>query len=136
MLLASSFLASCFWLTISCLILFALTQVSSSIAVIFNFLICCMLLISDHMVRLNNQCVLSSDGSAHLCCAPGYPITLTSPLKFCPYQGSSCCNSTQDVQLQKQFQAMKVSDPACASIVKSMLCAVRLHSPIENREKK
>lgn len=56
-------------------------------------------------------------------CLEGYPLTLKSPLKFCSHIGISCCNSTQDVQLQKQFQSMNVSDSACASIVKSILCA-------------
>lgn len=57
----------------------------------------------------------------------GYPITLKSPLKFCPYNETSCCNATKDVHLQKQFQSMNVSDSACASVVKSILCAVSLN---------
>lgn len=59
----------------------------------------------------------------------GFPITLKQTLKFCPYNGSSCCNSTQDVKLQKEFQSMNISDPACASVVKSVLCAVSLSFP-------
>jgi hypothetical protein len=56
----------------------------------------------------------------------GAPFTLNTTLSFCPYNGSSCCNSTHDLQLQKQFQAMNISDAACASLLKSILCAVRL----------
>ncbi|OMO61518.1 Soluble quinoprotein glucose/sorbosone dehydrogenase [Corchorus olitorius] len=51
------------------------------------------------------------------------PLTLNTSLKFCSYNGSSCCNSTQDSQLQKQFQAMNISDPTCASLLQSVLCA-------------
>ncbi|XP_021866212.2 HIPL1 protein isoform X1 [Spinacia oleracea] len=68
--------------------------------------------------------LLANNLSAHpLCIDSSYPLTLKSPLKFCHYDGSSCCNSKQDMQLQKQFQSMNVSDSACASIVKSILCA-------------
>jgi hypothetical protein len=56
----------------------------------------------------------------------GAPFTLNNTtLKFCPYNGSTCCNSIQDAQLQKQFQQMNVSDTACSSLLKSILCAVR-----------
>ncbi|KMT10430.1 hypothetical protein BVRB_5g115560 [Beta vulgaris subsp. vulgaris] len=62
--------------------------------------------------------------SSHpLCIDSSYPLTLKSPLKFCSYDGSSCCNSAQDVRLRKQFQSMNISDPACGLIVKSVLCA-------------
>lgn len=57
------------------------------------------------------------------------PFTLNSTLKFCPYNGSVCCNSTQDGIIQRQFQGMNISDPACASLVKSIACAVRLVDP-------
>ncbi|KAG7954741.1 hypothetical protein I3843_11G035500 [Carya illinoinensis] len=58
-----------------------------------------------------------------LCIDSTAPFTLNSTLKFCSYSGSSCCNSAEDLQLQKQFQAMNISDPNCASVVKSILCA-------------
>ncbi|GAB4845545.1 hipl1 protein [Ancistrocladus abbreviatus] len=58
-----------------------------------------------------------------LCTDSRAPFTLKSPLKFCPYSGSVCCNATQDEQLQKLYQATNISDPDCASIVKSILCA-------------
>ncbi|KAL9239548.1 hypothetical protein vseg_013858 [Gypsophila vaccaria] len=67
---------------------------------------------------------LADDLLSHpLCIDSSYPVTLKSPLKFCPYNESSCCNATQDVNLQKQFQSMNVSNSACASVVKSILCA-------------
>ncbi|XP_057519814.1 HIPL1 protein isoform X1 [Amaranthus tricolor] len=68
-------------------------------------------------------CLADNLSSHPLCVDSSFPITLKKPLKFCPYNGSSCCNSTQDVQLQKEFQSMNISDPACASVVKSVLCA-------------
>ncbi|CAK7322904.1 unnamed protein product [Dovyalis caffra] len=58
-----------------------------------------------------------------LCTDSRAPFTVNTTLSFCPYNGSSCCNSTHDLQLQKQFQAMNISDAACASLLKSVLCA-------------
>lgn len=55
---------------------------------------------------------------------PGAPITLNITLSFCPYNGKTCCNATGDSQLQKQFQAMNISDSGCSSLLKSILCAV------------
>ncbi|GKU88741.1 hypothetical protein SLEP1_g2970 [Rubroshorea leprosula] len=48
---------------------------------------------------------------------------LEKPLEFCSYNGSSCCDSAKDLQLQKQFQALNISNPECASIMKSILCS-------------
>ncbi|XP_010272186.1 PREDICTED: HIPL1 protein [Nelumbo nucifera] len=64
-----------------------------------------------------------TSSSSPLCTDSRAPVTLKTPLAFCPYNGSVCCNSTKDLQLQKQFEAMNVSDPACASLLKSILCA-------------
>ncbi|GLU12285.1 hypothetical protein SLE2022_289790 [Rubroshorea leprosula] len=61
--------------------------------------------------------------SLPLCTDSRAPVTLNTTLKFCPYNGSTCCNSTEDSQLQKQFQAMSISDPNCASLLQSILCA-------------
>ncbi|XP_022738868.1 HIPL1 protein-like isoform X2 [Durio zibethinus] len=58
-----------------------------------------------------------------LCTNSEAPLTLNTTLKFCSYNGSSCCNSTEDSQLQKQFEAMNISDPSCASLLQSVLCA-------------
>ncbi|XVF12016.1 hypothetical protein REPUB_Repub08aG0078300 [Reevesia pubescens] len=53
----------------------------------------------------------------------GTPIQLGKPLSFCSYTGSACCDSAKDLQLQKRFQAFNVSDTACASILKTILCS-------------
>ncbi|KAB1216695.1 HIPL1 protein [Morella rubra] len=53
----------------------------------------------------------------------GAPFTSNTTLKFCSYNGSACCNSTEDLQLQKDFQSMNISDPSCAAVMKSILCA-------------
>ncbi|XP_007037171.2 PREDICTED: HIPL1 protein isoform X2 [Theobroma cacao] len=58
-----------------------------------------------------------------LCTNSRAPLTLNTTLKFCSYNGSSCCNSTEDSQLQRQFQAMNISHPSCASLLQSVLCA-------------
>ncbi|KAL2546811.1 HIPL1 protein [Forsythia ovata] len=58
-----------------------------------------------------------------LCTDLRAPTTLKSRLAFCPYDGKSCCNPSEDRELQKRFQAMNISDTACASAVKSVLCA-------------
>ena len=54
----------------------------------------------------------------------GAPFSSKTPLLFCPYNGSLCCTSAQDLSLQKQFAAMNISHTECASLVKSVLCAV------------
>ncbi|KAK4264252.1 hypothetical protein QN277_025459 [Acacia crassicarpa] len=77
----------------------------------FTFLIFCLLLLLDCSVSLP-QC---TDSRA--------PFTLNTTLSFCPYNGSTCCNSTEDAQLAKQFQVMNISDSRCASALKSILCA-------------
>lgn len=52
------------------------------------------------------------------------PVTANEPLAFCPsYKGRVCCDSTKDSQLQKQYEAMDIKDPDCASAIKSILCA-------------
>lgn len=61
--------------------------------------------------------------SLPLCTDFRAPKISKSPLKFCPYNGTTCCDSTKDIQLQKQFQAMNISDSTCASLLKSILCA-------------
>ncbi|XP_057949199.1 HIPL1 protein-like [Malania oleifera] len=63
--------------------------------------------------------------SLPLCTDSRAPHTPTTPLAFCHTynNGSACCDSAKDGQLQKQFQAMNISDPACASLLKSILCA-------------
>lgn len=59
-----------------------------------------------------------------LFCGIGAPLIQKVPLKFCPYNGTSCCNSSDDLQLQNQFRAMNISEPTCATLLKSILCSV------------
>lgn len=108
------------------------------------FLLCCSLLLLDSSTSLP-LCVDSSlsiylflllssfffsfvhmvfDYRCILFFGVGAPFTLNTTLEFCPYNGSTCCNSTEDAQIQKQFQLKNVSDPDCASLLKSILCAV------------
>ncbi|CAK9134317.1 unnamed protein product [Ilex paraguariensis] len=61
--------------------------------------------------------------SLPLCTDKRAPLIPKTPLGFCPYNGRVCCNSNKDLQLQKQYEAMNISDLACASAVKSILCA-------------
>lgn len=58
-----------------------------------------------------------------LCTDSRAPFTTNSTLQFCHYNGTTCCNSSGDLVLKKQFESMKISDPGCASLVKSILCA-------------
>ncbi|KAK7304579.1 hypothetical protein VNO77_42461 [Canavalia gladiata] len=76
-----------------------------------SFLFCCLLLLLDSSISLP------------LCVDSRAPFTLNTTLEFCPYNGSTCCNSTEDAQIKKQFQMRNISDPACASVLKSILCA-------------
>ncbi|KAI4336057.1 hypothetical protein L6164_014633 [Bauhinia variegata] len=81
-------------------------------AVSSSFLLCFLLLLLDYSVSLP------------LCIDSRAPFTLNSTTNsFCPYNGSTCCNSTEDAQIQKQFQAMNISDSGCASLLKSIICA-------------
>ncbi|MCL7023744.1 hypothetical protein MKW94_016015 [Papaver nudicaule] len=58
-----------------------------------------------------------------LCTNSRAPLTRKTPLSFCSYNGSTCCDSTKDSQLKKQLQAYNVTNTACASLLKSILCA-------------
>ncbi|KAL6562577.1 hipl1 protein [Orobanche gracilis] len=60
-----------------------------------------------------------------LCTDLRAPTSTNGSLDFCPYSGKTCCSQSQDLQLRKRFQAMNISDSdsACASAVKSILCA-------------
>lgn len=53
------------------------------------------------------------------------PFAPTSPLQFCPYNGTVCCSNADDSSLSKQFKSMSISDPSCSSLLQSILCAVR-----------
>ncbi|XP_011086425.1 HIPL1 protein [Sesamum indicum] len=58
-----------------------------------------------------------------LCTDLRQPTSLKGRLAFCPYNGKVCCSSSQDLLLQKQFEAMNISDSACADALKAILCA-------------
>lgn len=77
----------------------------------FSFSIFCLLLLLDCSVSLP------------LCTDSRAPFTLNTTLSFCPYNGSTCCNSTEDARIAKQFQVMNISVSGCASVLKSILCA-------------
>ncbi|CAH9140301.1 unnamed protein product [Cuscuta epithymum] len=74
-------------------------------------------------VLLNLLHLLAPSFSLPLCTNSEAPLLHNDPLKFCSYNGISCCNSADDSRIQKQFQLMKVSDSGCASLLKSVLCA-------------
>lgn len=62
--------------------------------------------------------------SLPLCTDLRAPTSPRRRLSFCPYNnGKVCCNTSEDLQLQRRFVSMNISDPACASAVKSILCA-------------
>lgn len=65
-----------------------------------------------------------------LCCLTiGAPFKLEAHLKFCPQNGTGCCDLDDDLQVQNQFEAMNTSNPECASLIKSILCAVSFLNP-------
>ncbi|KAI3842757.1 hypothetical protein MKW98_015424 [Papaver atlanticum] len=66
--------------------------------------------------------LLFPSASHPLCLDSKAPFTPKIPLEFCPNDESVCCDSNQDLELKKAFQSMNISDPACASLVKSIHC--------------
>lgn len=62
------------------------------------------------------------------------PITRNTTLAFCGYSGPTCCNATDDSAIQAKFTAMNITDASCASIVKSIVCAVCMNSLLEFSE--
>ncbi|XAR50108.1 Quinoprotein glucose dehydrogenase (PQQ, quinone) [Bertholletia excelsa] len=76
------------------------------------------------VVLFCNLLLLLKPSSSHpLCTNLMAPFTPKTPLSFCPFNGTVCCDSTDDLSLKKQYGAMNISDPACASLIKSVLCA-------------
>ncbi|XP_071710534.1 HIPL1 protein-like [Rutidosis leptorrhynchoides] len=67
--------------------------------------------------------VINPAHSLPLCTDSRAPLPPKTPLAFCKYNGSSCCDSIEDLNIKKQFESMSVSQPACASILKSILCS-------------
>ncbi|GMH15339.1 hypothetical protein Nepgr_017180 [Nepenthes gracilis] len=62
--------------------------------------------------------------SLPLCTDLRAPTISKTQLAFCPYNGSVCCDSSKDLQLKNDFQAMNISDSSCAAILKLILCAI------------
>ncbi|KAL6143407.1 hypothetical protein ACLB2K_054102 [Fragaria x ananassa] len=79
-------------------------------AIVF-FMFCSLLLLAEY------------SWSHPLCTNMRSPFRPNTLLSFCQYNESVCCNSTDDMQLQKLFKAMKVSDIGCAAVLKSILCS-------------
>ncbi|KAI3938693.1 hypothetical protein MKW92_014014 [Papaver armeniacum] len=67
--------------------------------------------------------LLLPSASLPLCIDSKAPFTPKTPLVFCPNGDSVCCDSNQDLELQKVFQSMNISDHSCASLLKSIICA-------------
>lgn len=78
------------------------------------------------MLSLSFILLLPSYLAYPLCTDARAPVLLNTTLKFCasPSRNSrGCCDATADAALSKQFDAMAISDAACAAVVKSILCA-------------
>ncbi|CAH2067297.1 unnamed protein product [Thlaspi arvense] len=69
------------------------------------------------------SCFALSSWALPLCSDSRAPLKVNSTLSFCPYKGKTCCDTMEDSNLKKQFQAMNISDKGCASVVQSILCA-------------
>ncbi|KZV31261.1 hypothetical protein F511_13055 [Dorcoceras hygrometricum] len=58
-----------------------------------------------------------------LCTDSRAPYVPNYRAAFCAYNETTCCNYAKNMQLKQQLSSMNVSDPECASLVKSILCA-------------
>ncbi|CAH2079965.1 unnamed protein product, partial [Thlaspi arvense] len=66
---------------------------------------------------------LATESLSHpLCNDLTAPFNPKQPLAFCQFNGSVCCNSKEDLELQRQFQAVNVSE-SCSPLLKSLLCS-------------
>ncbi|ESQ47021.1 hypothetical protein EUTSA_v10027668mg [Eutrema salsugineum] len=66
---------------------------------------------------------LAKESLSHpLCNDLTAPFNLKQPLAFCQFNGSVCCNSKEDLELQRQFQVINVSKN-CSPLLKSLLCS-------------
>ncbi|GAA0142090.1 protein-binding activity modulator [Lithospermum erythrorhizon] len=61
--------------------------------------------------------------SLPLCTNLREPVKQNKALKFCEYNGTMCCTSSQDSGIEKRFQAMNISNDSCGAVIKSILCA-------------
>ncbi|KAF7094822.1 hypothetical protein CFC21_097102 [Triticum aestivum] len=60
---------------------------------------------------------------AKLCMDSTFPRAVNGSLSFCGYNGTACCNTTDDAAVRRQFAAMNISGTPCGDLVKSILCA-------------
>ncbi|KAL6638935.1 hypothetical protein ACP70R_022665 [Stipagrostis hirtigluma subsp. patula] len=68
--------------------------------------------------------VAVQDGNcAQLCMDSSFPRKVNGSLSFCGYNGTACCNATDDTAIQRQFAAMNISGTPCGDLVKNILCA-------------
>ncbi|CAN8233142.1 unnamed protein product [Cochlearia groenlandica] len=51
------------------------------------------------------------------------PIRLKQPLAFCGFNESVCCDSIEDLKLQRQFKALVNVSQSCSPLLKSLLCS-------------
>ncbi|XP_047319925.1 HIPL1 protein-like [Impatiens glandulifera] len=82
---------------------------------------CLLVVLSIFMLFL----LVSSSFSLPLCTNSTAPFTPNVSLTFCPYNGTICCdgNGAGDLLLKNQFESMNISDPACASLLRSSICS-------------
>lgn len=74
-------------------------------------------------------CVCYSGDPIDMFLITGTPFKLKSDLKFCPYNGTGCCDLDEDLLLENQFRQMNISNARCASLIRSILCAVSFCCP-------
>ncbi|XP_044352757.1 HIPL1 protein [Triticum aestivum] len=60
---------------------------------------------------------------AQLCMDSTFPRPVNGSLSFCGYNGTACCNATDDAAVRQRFAAMNISGTPCGHLVKSILCA-------------
>ncbi|CAD6341457.1 unnamed protein product [Miscanthus lutarioriparius] len=66
----------------------------------------------------------SSASPAPVCAGSREPVVLGEALGFCGgYAGLSCCDAAADAGLRAELDGLRISDAACAAIVKAVLCA-------------
>ncbi|KAJ0048650.1 hypothetical protein Pint_15304 [Pistacia integerrima] len=82
-----------------------------------------LLLFSVFLLPSHFSSYLCINSSASNGCL-AYDGTEKCLLKFCSYNASACCDSAKGMHLQQLFQTFNISNIACASLQKSVLCAI------------
>ncbi|KAK4844597.1 hypothetical protein QYF36_022170 [Acer negundo] len=104
-----------------------LSHAYNNLAVLFSsllFLLISFIQFKKHISRNGKSNQIHKSSVVHSkTLSTGAPFTLNTTLSFCPYDGKTCCNSTEDLQLQNQLKDMNISNSGCASLLKSILCA-------------